>query len=202
MDDPVRNQYELPQTAGKSGSMPPRAGGTTQNMVVFGLLYLLLLAVALAGVAFTAQGAWLTYNGLRSANWPSALGTITESRVTTSEPGESQPMYGAEIAYSFRVESRAYTGDTVSFSVDSVNQSVAESQVRKYPKGKAVLVYYDPNDASKSVLEPGFTEDTYILLFSGFMFLAGSLLLGWAVRRLRNGKKGPSGQATAAYSAD
>ena len=188
MNHPADEQ-PAPQQAAKSSLPPPRSSAATQDAVIFGLLWLLVLLSGLFGVGATGKGVWLAYNGSRSATWPSVSGTIVLSRVTASEPRrilgrDTEPGYSADIAYQFRVGGSRYTGETIAFAIGSSHQSSAENRVRKYPLGMAVSVYYNPNDPTKSVLEPGYRrEDIYMLLFVGILTLCFAVFMCWAITR-------------------
>src|SRR6185295_13430861 len=56
------------------------------------------------------------------------------------------------IEYEYSVAGRTYHGDRVSIGEDLGNFNVADT-IAKYPRGKAVTVYYNPNRREQAVLE-------------------------------------------------
>lgn len=60
----------------------------------------------------------------------------------------------------------------------------AHDLVRKYPKGKEVMVYHDPENPEESVLEKGVVRETIQMLsFGGIFLIAGLAAIGRGVRR-------------------
>ena len=187
MDRPANSPQELPQPP-KRNPRPPRSGAATQNMMVFGLLWLFILSAGLGGIVFIGQGVWLQYNGSRSTSWPSVPGTIVESKVRAFKVRlfgrDHEPSFRADVTYEFYVAGMPYTGDTISFNPGSTHPMSVTSRVQQYPLGKTVLVYYDPEDPSRSVLQPGSGGIT-ITLFTGFMLLGGAIGMIWVIARLK-----------------
>lgn len=59
------------------------------------------------------------------------------------------------ISYRYFVENVEYISTRVLFSYEALSdKSYAEGYISKYPVGRKVLVYFDPNNPSMSVLEP------------------------------------------------
>ncbi len=114
-----------------------------------------------------------------SASWPSVAGTVVSSQVkkSTSSRGTGRKRrrstsHSASIVYEYTVDSRKHTAKRVSFGATSSSASSAREIVSRYPKGKAVTVYYDPADPERAVLEPGTSGGTYIPLGVGVVFAA------------------------------
>lgn len=95
--------------------------------------------------------------------WPSAPGTITESR---SDPGGhdgSGPYH--IVGYAFVVDGRARTGDRVTFDVTGADEEEVAARLKRYPVGKRVDVRYDPDDPSVCALEaPRYTFGDQVLI--------------------------------------
>lgn len=93
---------------------------------------------------------------IESKSWPSTSCTITKSEVDNwKKDGKTQ--YGALIYYSYRVEGKKYSSSkiVVNGSSSSSNMSAAKKLVAKYPVGKTVDAFYDPEVPDLAVLIPG-----------------------------------------------
>jgi hypothetical protein len=88
------------------------------------------------------------------------------------------------IKYSYQLNRTIYTNDLIAFGMQnaSAGRSFAEHFTEKYPKGKGTVIYYDPSSPNRSVLEPGLSKRSFIILTFGVLFvLFGSsfALLHW-----------------------
>ena len=111
-----------------------------------------------------------------SAEWPSTEGTVTDSEVIRSQDDDGV-QYKPEVLYSYQVEEEDYQQSNIRYDGNwSTNSpTYANKTVKKYPVGKAVDVYYDPEDAFEAVLEPGTSWASYSLVaFGGVFFLIGA----------------------------
>ena len=102
----------------------------------------------------------------QAARWPSTPGRVV---VSTSEmrdvrsggpsSNDTEPRNFAKIVYEYTIAGRKYQCDRVSIGENMGNFEVAET-IARYPKGKSVTVYYNPDKRSQAVLErdlpPGF----------------------------------------------
>jgi len=119
-------------------------------------------------------------------SWPTANAVITSSKARVQSPrsGGGSSTTIAEIRYRYEVEGRTYTSDRVtSAKYGSSNSSRAYGQVRKYPVGREVTAYYNPDDASYAVLDTRW-EKIYACAFAAGAvgLLLGVLMLRNAVR--------------------
>ena len=91
--------------------------------------------------------------GLESTKWPSVPGVMTESSVSeTFDTQQGTTNKRVIVEYKYAVAGKALQGDRVSIG----NTGEAKNDiVARYPKGKAVQVFYDPRNPAASVLEPG-----------------------------------------------
>jgi hypothetical protein len=72
-----------------------------------------------------------------------------------------------EVRYEYVLGNRRIVGDRIRFIVRGMNEEQTRQVVSAYPPGKSVTVYFDPNDATSAVLEPGIWWPTIpILAFS------------------------------------
>jgi hypothetical protein len=112
---------------------------------------------------------------LRSTSWPSVQGSVEDSKARTDKvnPGKGGWTYFHDFRYSYTVNGVTYTNDTI--SLVPVHDST-QAEARKYPKGKSVIVYYDPSNPERSALEPGLT--TNVLSRVAWVLAAASLIPG------------------------
>jgi hypothetical protein len=119
-----------------------------------------------------------------------AQGEITHSSIHTSK-WKNKVYYHYLIKYAFSVGGESYSSDKVAFNDNSsLNQASAQRVVNKYPVGKKITVYYNPQDPQFSVLEFDRNEDASLKLF----FLISSVLIFllsggyWYFKRLTSAK--------------
>jgi hypothetical protein len=118
-----------------------------------------------------------TYRNYSSANasekWPSVDGVITQSSLETMGFGRKQT-FKAKIEYQYQVNGRGYRASRVKF-VDTTgsSESAAQSVASKYPVNSAQKVYYNPDDPSNSVLEPGASAGSVVMLAMGPLAVIG-----------------------------
>ena len=146
---------------------------------IFGLVFVGV------GIGLTIWGNGILQNAKESTKWPTTDGRIlssrvTESRSTTGTRRNRRPKYtyGAEVRYEYTVKERKHTSNKVSFGqYSSSNPGHAESIVRRYPQGKAVKVFYNPDNPSTATLEAGASWSSYAILIGGVVFCFAGLLL-------------------------
>jgi hypothetical protein len=114
--------------------------------------------------------------GYKSRSWPTASGTVLDSEMeahqSRDEDGDIRTTYGATIQYKYIVDGQEFQGNRRTFSnVRTSSVRNTEKILERYPPGSSVDVFYDPDDPSSSVLEPGVGASTYILLAVAIGFL-------------------------------
>ncbi len=97
-------------------------------------------------------------NDMESSAWPTTSGRIISSKIEQSE--ESGDTYFApSLEYEYVVDERNYRSKRIRFGdfVPALPGTTAEAEEvsLRYTSGKSVQVYFDPDDPSLSVLEPG-----------------------------------------------
>ena len=131
-----------------------------------------------AGLCLLVYGLAQTYTGWRSTGWSAASGYVVSSEVVGSGKGRRP-----EIKYEYTVNGRGHTGDRILIGPDPMGGGMGIPSpgelIRRYPEGKAVRVFYDPDDPIRSVLEPGIGRIPVLLTAIGVFFL----LLGTVIRR-------------------
>ena len=144
------------------------------------------------GIAVFCFGCRDLLRASQSRTWPTAQGIIQESSVEyqwdTSVNSGSRGFYHAKIMYDFTVDTKTLSGNKVAFGdYDLSYSSRARKIVNRYPKGKAVTVYYDPQNPQVCILEPGVKEQAFLVPGLGLIFVAGGgIILFFIRKRLRN----------------
>src|SRR3989344_3949897 len=150
---------------------------------------------AIVGIALTIfWGIPTARNATESKNWPSVDGQITISNMSKNyDSDDGSITYGVQVAYNYTVNSLPYTGSTVAFGdYGSSDPSHAGGIVSRYPVGKSVKVYYNPDDPKTSVLEPGAGWSSFIGLIVGIGFgIIGVVGFLFARKKLRSETPAP-----------
>ena len=115
---------------------------------------LLFLAI---GVGAIVGGMYLVKVAGASKSWPSAPGVITESIVENASSRSSDEVsYIAKISYRYTVNDVEHWSSGVSFAdLQSSSPGFVQKTVDRYPVGKEVVVFYNPEEPDKAVLESG-----------------------------------------------
>ncbi len=115
----------------------------------------------------------------KSMGWYETHGTVDRSQVrvendvfSDDEQGASQPMYSADVAYSYQVKDMVYTSDRISFGgkSSSSNRLKAEEIVERYPVDSEISVFFDPEKPQDAVLERTY-QGSNIFLGTGIGFI-------------------------------
>ena len=93
-----------------------------------------------------------------SEGWAYCQGTVDSSMVREEVNREKDGLaihYLPVVSYSYRVRGELYQNDKISFSIKEGYRSSkkAEKITQKYSLGRAVTVYYDPDDPATAVLD-------------------------------------------------
>lgn len=140
------------------------------------------LGVAVVGTAFLNYGIGQMSQAKKSVDWPSAPGTVTKSekekRTTTEGTGSDKKTityYAAVINYEYKVDGKTHNSNRIAFGGQNRNRSA--ELLNKYPKGKSVDVFYDPDNPREAVLEKGFNQWCYFFPgFGAFIVILGLLV--------------------------
>jgi len=133
-------------------------------------IFLCTLA-ALAGLAIMAYGIHLVLKSRRARFWPTAQGTIVDSRVREVKDEEGSS-YEAYILYEYSVNGVKLRSDVWRLGVGrSSFTGFAKKAVAKYPIGLSVPVYYNPDKPTDAMLETG--NASWAFLLFGLMFFLG-----------------------------
>ena len=168
---------------------PPISSGCS-NAFIFVVGRLFPLSFGLGSMIFLGVGLWMINKGMQSENWDKGTATITSSEIekTESRSKDAQGFtrtstsFSVRVTYAFTVEGSNYEGNTVGFGTMSHNErSDAQEELKSYPKGKTIEVYYDPENPSDSVLKKGVFWPMYIMISIMIIILIGSIWASFAL---------------------
>jgi hypothetical protein len=111
--------------------------------------------------------AWVftVYAQLQAANFPTAPGVITRSRLETRVDGDGDRHTYADLAYSYSLDGVDLTGEAIRFGM-GMDVFDPKELVEEFPVGRVVDVFYDPREASRSALQVGLVPmDFFLPLF-------------------------------------
>jgi hypothetical protein len=141
----------------------------------------------LIGVGLTIWGWTILQNARASASWPTADGVVMRSEVTRSTDSEGGDSYSPEVTYSYNVNNTNFVNDMIKFGENSYSsRRKADEIAGNYPVGKNVTVYYDPEKPERSVLEPGVSAGSFIVIGIGVFFILITLVIVPITYFLRN----------------
>lgn len=89
-------------------------------------------------------------------------GVITKSQVEVDRDDDG-PSYYPDIEYRFEVAGVPFTGDQTRIGDFSTSGNRATQLVQRYPVGKVVDVFYDPEDPSDAVLQRGLDGSDHLM---------------------------------------
>jgi hypothetical protein len=148
---------------------------------------------ALLGIAILAISTWVyTFSG-ESANWQNTEGQFVSSRIRTkvsrsgrvSRAGRNTGhgiRYYVEPLYRYRVNRTFHQGTRFALARTAPDfrdrEEAIAYQQQNFPRGKAVTVYYNPDDHSDAVLETTRVEYGWMFFAMGacFLLMAGLVL--------------------------
>ena len=112
-----------------------------------------------------------------TTNWKITEGEIISSKM--QEMLDEGAMYRAIIQYKYTIEEKEYFSNRI-FYGNNIGKNLpfsVKTLVNKYVKEGKVLVYYNPNNPKRSVLETGVHSVIYRELLVGILFVALSIVL-------------------------
>ena len=117
------------------------------------------------GGFFFLAGAILLFFAIRtrrkssaSMAWPSTTGQISTASVrqnsATDEDGHVNFTYSPIVEYDFPVNGQAFKGRRINYGITaSPTREAAQKEVDRFPIGRQVTVFYNPEKPSEAVLE-------------------------------------------------
>ena len=133
------------------------------------------LVFAVIGALFILFGVRGLIRSRASLSWPTAQGKVVASSVERS--GDTRETYHAKILYEFAVDGTTFNGDRVAYGdFAHGNPSSPLPAVKRYPKGRIVVVHYMPGKPEECLLEPGLKSQHWFYPGVGLVFFtSGSL---------------------------
>lgn len=121
----------------------------------------------------------MTAKARQSRLWPSTDGEIEHAatlyQTSRSPSGGLSATYKADIAYRYQVNGKDYSSSAITLLDVSSTAGRAQSIVDRYPDKSKVQVFYNPDDPSDAVLEPGSSTGLVCLYVVSAMFSIGGL---------------------------
>ncbi len=145
---------------------------------------------ALAGALFLVTGIRHLNRSWTSEAWSSVTGMIVSSDVQTisrrDSDGHSDTNYRVVVRYTYNVLDEEYIGTRIRFGAISYNKnSTAQEEERRYPAGKRVEVFYDPENPSTAVLIKGAGGGVWLSIGLGSVFVViGTILFFYLPRTM------------------
>ncbi len=128
-------------------------------------------AFIVVGLLITAFGWRAFQKGKTTKQWPSVMGKISDTCITSDE-NDLLP----DIRFSYAVETNHYEG-RLEFPPGTMPMpGFAQHQLEKYPLGSEIAVYYNPHQPEQATLKPGPAKDDWLLLTAGIGFVIIGLL--------------------------
>lgn len=138
----------------------------------------LVFIFLVVGAGLCWWGWTILQNARASAAWPSVEGRITSADLDHSTDAEGGDSYSPEVVYAYVVDDLSYENEEIKFGENSYgSEREAQAILNRYPVGQVVVVFYDPAQPEKAVLEPGVSGGSYIVLGIGAVFVFVALLL-------------------------
>jgi hypothetical protein len=123
-----------------------------------------------AGLLATLWGWLIIVKARKTQQWPSVEGQIEESFTDDKE-------LFPRVTYSYAIKDRPYKR-SMEFPGDvTPSQEFARSYLEKYPVGRRVTVYYNPENPDVTTLEPGVGKGDWLVLAIGLGMLIFGVLL-------------------------
>jgi hypothetical protein len=129
------------------------------------------------GAYFAGTSAWSLWRGLHALSWPATAGRVTDTGTFRSSGVVAGGGYEPTVRYEFAVGGAPYAGSRLTFGFVALRKSTeGAAELHGLKPGVAVQVYYDPRRPSDSVLRPGPTFETFLVLAFGAFFLVVSAI--------------------------
>ncbi len=147
--------------------------------------YLFIGTLLIAGTLSVVSGLVALVSGLRSRRWPCITGVVTISKAVSVRTKQNrEPKWAPQIRYQYTVNKTKLTGTSIRFGMEglSAGRKFAATYIDRYPVGKVVQVFYEPDRPENAVLEPGISVEHLwpmgigvALLVLGFAFVLHEL---------------------------
>jgi hypothetical protein len=151
------------------------------------ILDLLRVLLSLLAVGLVVLGLFILRESSRSRGWQPVSGRVVSSSVSDFTGKDGAHSYRPMVVFAYSVGALRLMSNRISFrSLSTADRGAAETFVRKYPVGKTVQVYYDPQEPDRAVLEPAGNPWLPLLAGGACSFAA----VGTGILRRRVEKRG------------
>jgi len=152
--------------------------------------FIAFLFLTVFGIVLAGFGIVLFQQTASAEKWPTTDGIIFHSTVDSYREHDST-MHKPLVQYKYTVNGVNYSSNRVRFGVISTSDGgYANEVVNRYPVGKTVKVYYNPDNPSEALLEPGITWIEYLPILFGLIFiLIGIVFLFFVIKQGRGVKQ-------------
>jgi hypothetical protein len=136
----------------------------------------------LVGVGILIVRIYFSIRSAKSERWEQTTGVILSSTIENSmNPTKDrfEDYSKASIIYKYIVNGIEYLGDRVYFGSNSFSSdhSIAQSIIKKYPTGKIITVFYDPDKHKDAVIERTHRSILMATIFSILLIAIGAFII-------------------------
>jgi hypothetical protein len=143
-----------------------------------------IILLGFGGAFFSIIQIIIMIKASQTVKWPSIEGIIEQSKITVSletfpDSHLMAKTYSNAVLYSYFIDDKQYHSNTI-FIGDKIYLSTTEFNEKlksKYNIAKKILVYYDPKNPQKSVLEKGIHNINILLFFIGIALLCFAIII-------------------------
>ena len=156
-----------------------------------GVFLILFLIAWYAALGFIFEDA----NDAKDAvNWPTASGEVVETNITShtssgSGNRRSRTSYHPWVLYRYNVGGQTLENNVVQILASHDSRAEAKKVTDQYPVGSEVTVYYKMDEPDTSVLVPGISDESQLVL-TIFTYVPITLfsifILFWILKRMRS----------------
>ncbi len=154
-----------------------------KGVAIFGFGIFMLFGLGFLGV-MVFYPCWMV---LASRNWIETDAVVESSRVSEQRGSKGGTTYAVKITYNYQYDQQPYTGTRYDF--DFGHSSGYETKrviVERYPKGKQIKCYVDPDKPSSAVIVRSVGEFIWLrILMPGLFFCIGLGGIIFTLRRTR-----------------
>ena len=113
--------------------------------------------VLASGAGLAIYGVILRDRGQNTLQWPTVRGKVYASRVVEelSRDGDNDTMYRPEVRYEYIVDGKEFAAKRLGLEEKSASwRSYADGVVARFPIGREVEIFYNPENPGDALLEP------------------------------------------------
>jgi hypothetical protein len=139
---------------------------------MFNAYALIIGLFILTGIVTTAWGIRIILRGRKTLAWPGTDGVIEKS-AAVAEADDLLP----DIRYYYTVNNQTLHATLTFPGGTTPTRELSDSYAKKYPEGRKVTVYYNPQRPQHSTLEPGPANGDWLISFIGVTMIGLGCLM-------------------------